>query len=142
MIVEEVLSLWETDAKIDRTRLGDESISVEQLHAKWWRLRVRARRDARQAEADHKLLRHKKFRFFTEGPTSNTQVASMPARGRILKKDAWEYVDVDREVVASAMACAGAKDAEEAVDDVLRMIAARGYRIDGAIKAWAFEHGR
>jgi len=144
LTAENLIDQWKQDSIIDPSELGLEAIRVEQLHDKYWKLLAHTRRLYRQREAKLKALRLEKFQHYTHGPSREALARGwkLPPSGKILKNEAWEYVDADPDVVALALECGDAKDAVDAVYEKVKMIAFRGNRISDAIKDMLFKHGK
>jgi len=142
--VDSLIDAWKSDSFIDPSELGLEALKCEQVHDKYMKMLAQARRKYREAEAALKTLRMEKYQFYTQG-TSRENIArgwKLPPSGKILKNEAWQYVDADQDVVALALAAGNAQDVVDAVYEKLKMIAFRGNRISDAIKWQLFVNGK
>ena len=101
MKIEEIREAWDADSVIDKTEIGDESLRIPKLHAKYMRMLSDERLLLRKLESDLKVLRRDKYEFYTMGPTKEQKDLGweLPARGMVLKQDINIYMEADKQVV-------------------------------------------
>lgn len=143
MSLEEILSSWEEDCEIDRSDLGNEAASVPTLHHKYYKMYKIERTALRKLESDLKKLRHAKHVFYVQGPTRETQAKGwvLPPCGKILKSDAWNYVDVDPEVVSLADKMAEQGEVVSTLEDIIKSINNRNFLIRSVLDWLKFTNG-
>ena len=57
MTLEDIFELWSKDCDIDRTELGEESLKIAQLHAKYFKIFSTERLSLRKLQSDLKVLK-------------------------------------------------------------------------------------
>lgn len=127
MKLEEILTQWDKDARVDLTALTDQAADIPKLHAKYLRYFTTERMILRRLEAELRVLRLRKFEHYTQGPSPETKEWKLPASGRILIKDAPMYIDADENVTEFQMKVTLATEKVEALESIIKMINNRGY---------------
>ena len=61
MTLEDIFELWSKDCDIDRTELGEESLKIAQLHAKYFKIFSTERLSLRKLQSDLKVLKKYKY---------------------------------------------------------------------------------
>jgi hypothetical protein len=124
MKLEDIMSEWEVDSKINRDDLDKESLAASTLHHKYHKIFTYERILMRKYELQHKQLRLEKFEFYTQGPTRETQEKGwqLPPVGKILKADANTYVDADKDVVELALKVGLQHEKIELLESIIRSI--------------------
>jgi Recombination, repair and ssDNA binding protein UvsY len=140
MSIEEILSLWEVDSRIDSTNLGAAARDAPQLHHRYWKLLLSCRRQLRSAEADLKRLRLRKYEFYTQGPAREDRV-KLPPQGKILKADAQKYVEADPEVQEKYREHALLQDEHELLESILQKIGNFSHLVHNALEWEKFSQG-
>lgn len=146
MTLEEIEDLWEKDSVIDESDLGTASTGsagVAKLHHRYYKIYNKENAIYRKASAVLKKLRHDKHVFYVQGPTRETQAKGwqLPPSGKILKTEAWSYVDVDPDVMelAEKVAEQGAKI--EFLSDIIKNINKRNFSIRNTMDWLKFING-
>lgn len=135
MKIEDIFTLWETDSKIDRTELSDESLKIPQLHHKYYKIFTSERLLLRKLEADAKILKLEKYEFYTQGHTKETQDKGweLPSRGMILKADLPMYMESDKEIIELNLKIGYQLEKIELLENIIKTISNRGFQIKNAI---------
>jgi Recombination, repair and ssDNA binding protein UvsY len=135
MKVEAILEAWDQDSVIDKSDLTQASIDTSRMHAKYLRWLFEERLVLRKLEQDLKDLRLRKLEFLTQGHSKETMDLGwqLPARGSVLKSDAGTYADSDPDVVRLYLQAAHQKEKVEVLQEILKMLAVRGYQVKNAI---------
>lgn len=143
MKLEEILDAWDKDSKIDRTELGDESLKLSRLTAKWIRIQAEERLLLRKLEEDFKKLTLEKHEFYTQGPTKETVAKGwqMPAKGMILKSDIPTYMDADPDLSAMTLKVAYQKEKVDSCKLIIETIGNMRWQIRNAIEDIKFKNG-
>jgi hypothetical protein len=142
--LEEIQAMWEKDSDLDRSQLGVEALVGPKLHHKYWKLfsaeRMRLKRDS----AALKKFAHKKFVFYSQGPTRETEALGwkLPPCGKILKGEAREYVDCDDDVVALTLAVAEQAEKVEFLESIIKNLKERGFAVKNAMDWEKFLNGQ
>lgn len=137
MHIEEIMDLWEADAKIDKTELGDETLKIPLLHSKYYNILIREKLLYRKYEAELKQLKVDKFEFFTQGHNEFTKDKNwkLPAKGLVLKQDIPVYMDADKEIVELNLKIGLQLEKISLLESIIKVIMNRTFIIRDAI-AW------
>jgi hypothetical protein len=138
MNIEEIIQLWQKDAEIDKTELGDESLKIPKLHHKYYQILITERLLLRKLESDMKQLKLNKYEFYKDGHNDETREKGwiLPSKGMILKSDIPMYIDGDKDIVNLSLKIGLQQEKIEFLDSIIRSIMNRGYIIKNSIE-WA-----
>ena len=64
MTLSDIMNMWEKDAKMDQTELGEESVKIPLLHHKYYKVFVDEGLLYKKLEADYKALYKLKFEYY------------------------------------------------------------------------------
>jgi hypothetical protein len=131
MTLEEIMKLWEEDAVVDKTELGDEALKIPKLHSKYFNILSRERLTLRKLESDLKKMKLDKYEFFTQGPNEETRDKGwrLPPKGMILKADIPMYMDADEDIINISLKIGLYQEKIEFLESVIKTIINRGYII-------------
>lgn len=143
MKLDDIFTLWNVDANIDRTELGDEALKIPKLHAKYYAIFTEERLRLRKYETDLKRLRLDKYEFYTQGPTQETHDLGwkLPAIGKVIKSDAYTYVDADSDIIDLTLKIGIQQEKIELLDSIIRTLTNRGYLLKTAVDWEKFKVG-
>ena len=143
MKIEEIMDLWQEDANIDRTELGDAALIIPKLHHKYYKIFVNERMVLRKYEAEMKTLKLDKYEFFTQGPSEETKDKGwrMPAKGLILKSDIPTYMDADSDIINLNLKIGLQQEKVDLLDSIIKTIINRNFIIRSAIDWQKFTMG-
>ena len=143
MKLESIFEHWGEDSKIDRQCLDDEALRVSQLHHKYHRIYTQERMVLRDLEAKLKILKLDKFEFYTQGPTKETQEKGwqLPPIGKVIRSDASNYVDADKDVVELSLRIGLQHEKIELLGSIIKTLSTRGYQIKTAVDWIKFTSG-
>jgi hypothetical protein len=137
MKLEDIQIMWERDSSIDRTELGEESLRIPQLHAKYFKLFSEERLALRKYETAQKKLYKAKFEYYT-GTMSEDDLKENgwePFQLRVLKSDINVYLQSDGDLCDMELRVELQKEKVEFLESIIKNLPARGYQINAAI-AW------
>jgi hypothetical protein len=142
MNIDEILSLWEVDSKIDPTELGEEALKIASLHHKYFQIFTKEKILLRKLESDLKKLKLDKYEFYTQGPNEDTPKHwRLPPRGMILKTDIPSYMEADKELVELSLKIGYQQEKVELLESIIKSFQYRGYNIKSAIEWHKFTMG-
>ena len=143
MNIDQIRSMWDEDSNIDKTEIGDESLKIPKLHAKYIRVLTDERLLLRKLEGDLKVLKRDKHEFYTLGPTKEQKDLGweLPARGMVLKSDINIYMESDKDIIALSLRIGMQQEKVELLDSILRSIMNRGYQLKTALDFLKFTMG-
>ena len=143
MNIEDIMTLWETDTKVDRTELGDEALNIPKLHSKYYNILIKERLLLRKLESEMKQLKLDKYEFLTQGPNEETRDKGwkLPPKGMILKSDIPMYIDADQDMINLTLKIGMQQEKIEFLDSIIKTIINRGYIIKTALDWQRFTMG-
>ena len=143
MKLDAIFELWEADSKIDRTELGEESLKIAQLHHKYFKIFSNERLTLKKLTVDYKRLKLQKYEFYTMGPTEESQALGweLPAQGKILRADATQYVEADKDIVDISLKIGLQEEKLELLESIIKGLNSRGFNIKTALDYLKFTSG-
>jgi len=143
MKLEEIQLLWERDAQIDRTELGEESLRIPQLHSKYFKIFSQERLLFRKMEADFKQMYKNKYEWYN-GSISEESLKEHewePNPLKILRTDIPMHLEADRDLQSLSLKMEMQKEKVEFVEAVIKSLTTRGFQIKSAIDWERFKMG-
>lgn len=143
MKIEEILELWQSDSKIDRTEIGDEALNIPKLHHKYYQIYVNERLILRKQESELKQLKLDKYEFLTQGPNEETKEKGwrLPPKGMVLKSDIPMYLESDQDVINMTLKVGYQQEKIDLLDSIIKTIINRGYLLKTALEWQKFTMG-
>jgi Recombination, repair and ssDNA binding protein UvsY len=142
MKLEEIEALWETDAKIDRTDLDNESLKIPMLHSKYYKIYLREKVQLKAEEQDYKLYYKLKHEYYT-GKLSKEELDEhgWEPFQFILKNDLQVYIDADKDVAERLLKLQVQREKVELLENIIKTLNGRGFLIKNAIDFIRFTSG-
>lgn len=143
MKLDEIQAMWEEDSNIDRTELGEESLRIPTLHAKYFKIFSQERLTLRKMEAEFKTFFRDKFEYYS-GTLAEEVLQERgwdPNPLRILRSDISLYMDGDRELGTSNLKIEMQKEKVEFLEAIIKSLTNRGFQIKAAIDWEKFKMG-
>jgi hypothetical protein len=143
MKLEEIFAQWKDDCVIDKTELGDASLSIAKLHHKYYQILTSERMLLKSYESDMKKLKLDKYEFFTQGPDEESKEKGwkLPAKGLILKADIPMYMDADEDIIKLSLKIGIQQEKIEVLESIIKTLINRGYNIKTALDWLKFING-
>jgi hypothetical protein len=142
MLLDDYLAEWKKESGYDQTDLSGEALKIPLLHAKWLRYLSNERLILKKLESDAKRLKHDKYEFYTMGPNEDTPKNwKLPPKGMILKSEAMNYVDSDKDIIELNLKVAYQQEKVDILAEILKMIHNRQWHIRSAIDWNKFQAG-
>lgn len=143
MTLEEIENAWEKDSKIDQTELTKESLSIAELHHKYYKMLVREKISERKQSAAYKILYRLKHEYYTGTLDQETLNVNgwEPWRLRVLKADLGVYFDSDKDLIGSLLTLTEHQQKCEFLESIIKNISNRGFQIKNAIDFLKFTNG-
>lgn len=135
--LDDIHEMWEKDASIDRSELGEESLRIPQLHSKYYKLFSQERTILRKWESEFKKLYREKYEYYN-GTLSEEDLKRRewdPFVLRILKTDIPVYLDSDSDINKAKFMISAQQDKVDFIESIIKTLPNRGYQISQAI-AW------
>ena len=143
MKLEEIQLMWERDAQIDRTELGEESLRIPQLHSKYFKIFSQERLLLRKMEADQRILFKDKYEWYNGSISEETlEVYNWePNPLKILRTDIPMHIEADKEIQNQNFKIEIQKEKVEFVEAIIKSLTSRGFNIKSAIEWSKFQMG-
>lgn len=146
MHLDQILSMWEEDCKIDGIKLDDVSRDTPNLHAKYLRLLTEAKLQLKRAELKQKSLLKDKWLYYN-GKMSQEELEEKgwdpdPFNGlKVMKGEMDHYYDSDPEIQKSEELIEYWKTIKDTLIDIVDNIKWRHQTIGNMIRWRQFESG-
>jgi hypothetical protein len=143
MKLEEIQDLWDADSQIDRTELGDESLRIVRLHAKYFKIFSQERLLLRKMEADLKELYRDKYEWYN----GNSSKELLEQRGwepnplKILRTDVAMYIGADEGMRTTSLRVELQNEKVLFLESIIKSLSTLGYNIKNAIEWSKFQNG-
>lgn len=143
MKLEEIQLMWERDAQIDRTELGEESLRIPQLHSKYFKIFSQERLLLRKMEADQRILFKDKYEWYNGSISEETLEVYKwePNPLKILRTDIPMHIEADKEIQNQNFKIEIQKEKVEFVEAIIKSLTSRGFNIKSAIEWSKFQMG-
>lgn len=143
MKFDDIMHMWEQDAKMDRTELGEESVKIPLLHYKYYKLFVDEGLLYKKLEIDYKSLYKLKYEYYMGTLDQETiqQKGWEPNSLKILKADLAVYTDADSDLQHIQARLDVQKQKITFLESVIKSISNRGFLIKNAIDWERFKVG-
>ena len=137
MNLEQIIEEWRKDALFDDTELDHESLKVPSLHNKYLKILSQARLTLRKLKIERKNL-GKILREYYLGNLNNPEdledIGREPWTLTVMKTEVKEYIDTDEDMIKIDSKIEYTEEKIEVVQEIMKMLNARGYQINNAIK--------
>lgn len=143
MKLEDIQNLWDADSQIDRSELGDESLRIVKLHAKYFKIYSQERLLLRKMEADLKELYRDKYEWYN-GNISQEQLTERgwePNPLKILRTDVAMYIGADEVMRTASLRVDLQNEKVMFLESIIKSLSTLGYNIKNAIEWSKFQNG-
>lgn len=143
MKLDDIMNMWEKDAKMDQTELGEESVKIPLLHHKYYKVFVEEGLLYKKLEMDYKSLYKLKYEYYmgTLDQETMQEKGWEPNSLKILKADLAIYTDADPELQTLQARLDVQKQKMSFLESVIKTISNRGFLIKNAIDWERFKVG-
>lgn len=143
MRLDEIQAAWEVDSKIDRTELGDESLRIVKMHAKYYRMFSDERLRLRKAVSDFKELYRDKYEWYNGTLAKETmdEYGWEPNPMKILRSDLSMYLEADKVMREAQMKIDLQQEKVDYLESIIKTLSVLGYNIKNAIEWTKFQNG-
>lgn len=143
MKIDEIYNLWEKDAHIDRTELGEESLKIPQLHHKYFKIFSNERMMQRSLENELKELIRHKHEYYQGVLDEETldEKGWQPQQLKILRADLPLYLDSDKDILTLKAKIQLQQEKIDLLESIIKSLQNRGYQIKACIEWTKFQMG-
>jgi hypothetical protein len=143
MKIEDIVSEWDKDCKMDETELGEESTKIPVIHNKYLKIFIGENAQLRRMFAQ----RNKRKRVLTEYYLGELDRDELEELGRdqfykkILKNEVEMYIESDDDYIDLNLKLALQQEKVNYLEAILKSINNRGFQIKNAIDWLKFTNG-
>lgn len=144
MNIENILSEWATDCKIDETNLSKESVNIPSLHSKYMTMYMNARLSRLRTEEKRKELKRTLTEYYSgdlNNPEDIKEVKREPFEKKLLNQQIPTYVDGDKEMVEMNLKIGYQDELIKLLEDIIKSIHTRGFAIKNSLDFQRFMNG-
>jgi hypothetical protein len=143
MKLEDILSEWAKDSKIDNTELDKESLKIPSLHNKYLKMYTSENLKLKRMMHDFKDLERDKFEYYSGKMCQEdlTERGWSQFDHKLLKQDIPRYLESDRELITILLKIDYQREKVETVKSIMSSINGRSFNINNAIKWQQFLNG-
>ena len=144
MRLTELQEMWSADARIDETKLGDASLNIPQLHAKYLNILSSTKLTLRKADSDYLRMRKVKYRYY-RGEMSKME---LDERGweqwlgtKPLKNEMDEFLSTDDDLIALQDKTEYFKTLIYHLEQIMRSLNSRTWDIKNYVEYMKYSQG-
>jgi len=146
MLLEKIHELWETDAKIDISDIGGETLKISQLHSKYFKILNSERKNLAKKNSELSILKIDKISFYTNGASKEDLAKGWiypknAPNGKIIKSDVSLYLDADKELIEIKLEIAELEEKIDLLKSILDTIIKRSFVINTYVSHLKFING-
>lgn len=143
MTLEELITSWEQDGKIDMTNLSRESSQIPFLHNKYYSILARENLKLKKLHADHKVLVGIKTDYYRGDmdPEELKERGWKPFPLRVVKSEVQTYVERDQDIINSSLKIGYVSEVCGYLESIVKMINNRNFHIKNIIDYEKFRNG-
>jgi len=134
--IEEVIEMWQQDAKIDDVELDTEALNVPVLHGKYLKLFYEQKLRLKKYKIQYKTL-NKTLSEYYRGELNNPEdlkvIGREPWEKHVLKADIQQYIEGDQQMVDLVTRMVYQEQVVSLLEDIMKSINNRGFQIKNAI---------
>jgi thymidylate synthase len=145
MKIEDIISMWQEDVKIDETELSRESLNIPLLHGKYLKHFSDERLKLRALKMKHKQLSTRLADYYRgdlNNPEDLAELGREPYEFKRLKQEVSHYVDSDSEMIQLNTKVAYQQELVDILEEIIKAINTRGYVIKNSLDFLRFTSGQ
>jgi hypothetical protein len=135
-MIEDIISLWREDSKLDDTELDLESLKIPNLHAKYLKLLAENKVKLKALRVKQKQLYNTLYNYYKGDMNNKEDLAILkrePWPKTVLKQDMPMYIDADDDMVRLSAKIGMQEEVVGVCEEILKSINTRGFTIKNAI---------
>ena len=145
MKIENIISMWQEDVKIDETELSRESLNIPLLHGKYLKHFSDERLKLRALKMKHKQLSTRLADYYRgdlNNPEDLAELGREPYQFKRLKQEVSHYVDSDSEMIQLNTKVVYQQELVDILEEIIKAINTRGYVIKNSLDFLRFTSGQ
>jgi hypothetical protein len=143
MKIEDIVSEWDKDCKIDETELGDESTKIPVIHNKYLKIFIGENAQLKRMYAQRFKLKRKLSEYYL-GELDKDELEEIGREQfykKLLKNEIETYIESDDEFIETNLKIALQEEKVHYIEAILKSINNRGFQIKNAIDWLRFTNG-
>jgi len=143
MKIEDIVSEWDKDSKIDETELGEESIKIPKLHNKYLKFFMGERIVLFKMKAKNKKIRKGLLEYYL-GELDRDELEILGRDQfykKLLKNEVDTYIESDDMYIDSTLEIAMQQEKVDYLEAIIKSLNNRGFQIKSAIDWYKFTNG-
>lgn len=141
MTLDDIKSMWEKDAQMDMDNLHDESLKIPQLHQKYYTIYTTIKLLRQKALDTYSKVRLERYNYYSGKAPAEVYVEE-PFPYKVRDKESMSmHMDADDKVVKAKIRIEVYNTMIEYLEDILKMVHARGYQIKNSVDFLRFQAG-
>lgn len=136
MKLDDVIEMWQQDAKIDDVELDRESLNIPVLHGKYLKVYYQEKLKLKALKIKYKTLSKvlsEYYRGDLNNPEDLDELGRPPWEKTVLKQDIAQYIEGDQEMIAHVSKMVYQEEVVSLLEDILKSINNRGFQIKNAL---------
>jgi hypothetical protein len=143
MKIEDIVSEWDKDSKIDETELGEEAVKIPKLHNKYLKMFMGERVALFKIKAENKKLRCVLLEYYL-GELDRDELKELGRDQfykKLLKNEVDTYMESDDLYIESTLKVAMQQEKVEYLEAIIKSLNNRNFQIKSAIDWMKFTSG-
>ena len=143
MKIEEIVSEWDKDCKMDETELGDESTKIPVIHNKYLKIFMGENAQLKKLFAQRAKLKRRLLEYYL-GELDQEELEELGREQfykKLLKNEVETYIESDDEFIELNLRLALQQEKVNYLEAVIKSINNRGFQIKNAIEWLRFTNG-
>lgn len=143
MKIEDIVSEWDKDCKIDETKLGEESIKIPDIHNKYLKIYIGENAQLKRMIAQRYKLKRKLSEYYLSELDKDEleEIGREQFYKKLLKNEVDTYIESDDEFIEFNLRVALQEEKVNYVEAIIRSINNRGFQIKNAVDWIRFKNG-
>ena len=143
MKIEDIVSEWDKDCKVDETELGDESTKIPVVHNKYLKIYMGERAQLIRQKGQLKKLKRTLLEYYL-GELDRDELEEIGREQfykKLLKNEVDTYIESDDEFIEANLKVALQQEKVDYLESIIKSINNRGFQIKSAIDWLRFTNG-
>lgn len=143
MNIEEIVSLWDKDSKLDETELGEEATKIPKLHNKYLKIFMGERIALFKMKGERNKLKKNLLEYYL-GELDRDELAELGRDQfykKLLKNEVDNYLEADDLYIEINLKVAMQQEKVDYLDSIIRSLNNRNFQIKSAIDWYKFTQG-
>jgi len=143
MKIEEIVSLWDKDSKIDETELAEEATKIPKLHNKYLKIFMGERVTLFKLKAERNKLKKNLLEYYL-GELDRDELKELGRDQfykKLLKNEVDNYLEADDLYIDINLKIAMQQEKVDYLDSIIRSLNNRNFQIKSAIDWYKFTQG-